>query len=67
MKKTKKQLLCKISNNILTYKEIESKDSVYIYIPTLMDLQNNDSGKTILDENFKKLYSVSERYQNKKM
>lgn len=72
MKKTKKQLLCKISNNylisnnILTYKEIESKDSVYIYIPTLMDLQNNDSGKTILDENFKKLHSVSERYQDKK-
>lgn len=68
----KKQLLCKISNNylisnnILTYKEIESNNSVYIYIPTLMDMQNNDNGKTILDENFKKLCSVSERYQNKK-
>lgn len=68
----KKEILCNISNNYLTasniaaYKEIESKDSVYIYIPTLIDLQNNDIQKTILDENFEKLHSVSERYSDKK-
>lgn len=67
-----KQILCNISNNYLssnnitTYKEIETDNSVYIYIPTLMDMQNNDNRKTILDENFKKLHSVSERYSDKK-
>ncbi len=67
-----KQLLCNIANNYLTsndittYKEIETNDSVYIYVPTLMDLQNNDNRKKILDENFEKLHSVSSRYSEKK-
>ena len=67
-----KQLLCNISNNYLasnnitTYKEIETEDSVYIYIPILMDLHNNDNRKKILDENFEKLHSVSSRYLEKK-
>ena len=67
-----KQLLCNISNNYLasnditTYKEIETEDSVYIYIPILMDLQNNDNRKKVLDENFEKLHSVSARYPEKK-
>lgn len=66
-----KQLLCNISNNYLasnnitTYKEIETEDSVYIYIPILMDLQDNDDRKKILDENFEKLHSVSSRYPKK--
>ena len=66
------QLLCNISNNYLasnnitTYKEIETEDSVYIYIPILMDLHNNDNRKKILDENFEKLHSVSSRYPKKK-
>ena len=67
-----KQLLCDIandyltSNDITTYKEIETENSVYIYIPILMDLQNNDNRKTVLDENFEKLHSVSSRYPEKK-
>ncbi len=67
-----KQLLCNISNNYLDsnditiYKEIETEDSLYIYIPILMDLHNNDNRKKILDENFEKLYSVSARYPAKK-
>ena len=67
-----KRLLCNISNNYLvsnditTYKEIETEDSVYIYIPILMDLQNNDDRKKVLDENFEKLHSVSARYPEKK-
>ncbi len=68
----KKEILCNISNNYLytdniaLYKEIESDDSVYIYIPTLMDLQNDDGRKIIVDSNFEKLHSVSERYAQKK-
>ena len=31
-----------------------------------MDLQNNDNRKTVLDENFEKLHSVSSRYPEKK-
>ena len=67
-----KQVLCNVSNdylysnNIELYKEIETADSLYIYIPTLMDLQTDDSRRAVLDENFKKLHSVSERYSNKK-
>lgn len=67
-----KQILCNVSNNYISsndvsaYKEIETEDSVYIYIPTFMNLPNNDNRKSILDENFEKLYSVSERYQDKK-
>lgn len=69
---SEKQLLCNISNNYLasnditTYKEIETEDSVYIYIPILMDLQNNDNQKKVMDENFEKLHSVSSRYPAKK-
>lgn len=67
-----KQVLCNVSNdylysnNIEVYKEIETADSLYIYIPTLMDLQTDDSRRAVLDENFKKLHSISERYSNKK-
>ena len=66
------KVLCNISNNYLysnnieVYKEIETKDSVYIYIPTLMDVQGNDIRKAVMDKNFKKLHSVSERYSDKK-
>lgn len=69
---SEKQILCNISNNYLywnditTYKEIETKDSVYIYIPTLMDLHNNDNRKKKLEENFEKFHSVSSRYPEKK-
>lgn len=70
--KEKKLLLCNVSNNYASsndmsaYKEIETADSVYIYIPTFMNLPNNDNRKSLLDENFEKLYSVSERYKDKK-
>lgn len=65
-------LSCNIENNyvwssdITSYKEIETKDSLYIYIPTLQDIHTNDNRKAKLDENFKKLHSVSERYPQKK-
>ena len=68
----KKQILCNVSNNYLwtnnitAYKEIETEDSLYIYIPTLMDLANNDNRKKIMDEHFENLQSVSARYPEKK-
>lgn len=31
-----------------------------------MNLQNNDNGKSLIDENFRKLRSISARYPNKK-
>ena len=68
----KKQVLCDVSNNYLTsnnllsYKEIQTTNSLYVYIPTLMNLQNNDNGKTLIDENFRKLRSISVRYPDKK-
>lgn len=68
----KKQILCNVSNNYLwtnnitAYKEIETEDSLYIYIPTLMDLANNDNRKKIMDEHFENLRSVSARYPEKK-
>ena len=68
----KKQVLCDVSNNyltsnnLLTYKEIQTKNSLYVYIPTLMNLQNNDNGKSLIDENFRKLRSISARYPDKK-
>ena len=68
----KKQVLCDVSNNYLTsnnllsYKEIQTTNSLYVYIPTLMNLQNNDNGKSLIDENFRKLRSISARYPDKK-
>ena len=68
----KKQILCNVSNNYLwtnnitAYKEIETEDSLYIYIPSLMDLANNDNRKKVMDEHFENLQSVSARYPEKK-
>ena len=32
-----------------------------------MNLQNNDNGKSLIDENFRKLRSISARYPDKKI
>lgn len=68
----KKNILCCIDTERLytekleLYKEIETQNSVYIFLPTLIDLEKVNPLKVKLDENYKKLGSISERYSDKK-
>lgn len=68
----KKYIICSKENDyfwsedITKYKEITTRKSLYIYIPTLQDLDNDDERKKIIDENFYKLHRISERYPGKK-
>lgn len=66
-----RKILCNIDtvhlscNKLDLYKEVETRNSVYIFIPTLIDLEKSNPLRIIVDENYKKLKSVSERYGNK--
>jgi len=68
----KKYIICSKENeyfwseDITKYKEIETKDSLYIYISLFMDLMEIDNRKSKVDENFARLKTVSERYPGKK-
>ncbi len=67
-----RKILCNIDtvhlscNKLGLYKEIETRNSVYIFVPTLIDLEKSNPLRKIVDENYKKLSSVSARYGKKK-
>ncbi len=67
-----RNILCNVdtthlyTDKLALYKEIETENSVYVFIPTFVDLDKSNPLKNILDENYKKLSSISERHSDKK-